>query len=295
MYSMCLMMRHFFFALMHVKCHFVFHHSHFFRQDKEFESWINNFHTNKTCTTTSDCPEDDSSTNQYHYKCDLVLNQCVCNGLSYYCNQSTTANSSNNDNANRKNYHNNDNQTFLSNNRLNDLVRRMPMLPISIVLISMFISICIVLQLFAKARFRNTQRSIFANPQKLELAKAQERRLSQLSQLSGQQQQQQQWSSDRGMIYSLNHHKYPRLSLPQAPISLSSSSMYNHRSVRNSLGSTNIVPTAMIGSTLTYPTPMFDNSITALSSSSSTSSSSSSKSSKNMMKQKQGTINVNLQ
>ena len=126
-----------------------------------------------------------------------------------------------------------------------------------------------------RARFRNTQRSIFANPQKLELAKAQERRLSQLSQLSGQQQQQQQWSSDRGMIYSLNHHKYPRLSLPQAPISLSSSSsssMYHHRSVRNSLGSTNIVPTAMIGSTLTYPTPMFDNSITALSSSSSTSS-----------------------
>ncbi|KAH9422426.1 hypothetical protein DERP_003102 [Dermatophagoides pteronyssinus] len=170
---------------MYVKCHFVFHHSHFFRitffqfrQDKEFESWINNFHTNKTCTTTSDCPEDDSSTNQYHYKCDLELNQCVCNGLSYYCNQSTTANSSNNNNANRKNYHNNDNQTFLSNNRLNDLVRRMPMLPISIVLISMFISICIVLQLFAKARFRNTQRSIFANPQKLELAKAQERQLS---------------------------------------------------------------------------------------------------------------------
>lgn len=138
----------FFFALMYVKCHFVFHFFRitFFRQDKEFgnrnvffqlliffslifcffskfhwinilESWINNFHTNKTCTTTSDCPQDDSSTNQYHYKCDLVLNQCVWNGLSFYYNQSTTTTNNNNNNANRKNYHNNDNQTFLSNNR----------------------------------------------------------------------------------------------------------------------------------------------------------------------------------
>lgn len=121
-----------------------------------------------------------------------------------------------------------------------------------------------------RARFRNTHRSIFANPQKLELAKAQERRLSQLSQLSGQQQANNNLAcsgSENQRIYSLSHYKYPRLSLPQAPIPTSSSSSSIRRSARNSLGST-IVPT-IIGPTLATATPTSANSFNTLSSSSS--------------------------
>ncbi|KAF7488397.1 hypothetical protein SSS_02303 [Sarcoptes scabiei] len=67
------------------------------------------------------------------------------------------------------------------------------------VLLLMFVLICIILRLFAKARFRDDNRSIFAEPKKFELAKAQERKMSQLSQLS---------SSLTSSVPPLPHHHY---------------------------------------------------------------------------------------
>ncbi|KAH9493469.1 hypothetical protein DERF_014213 [Dermatophagoides farinae] len=256
------MLRHFF----QRECHFTFYYLAlifcFVFVLNISESWKYNFNMNKTCTKQSECADENQSMDKYHYYCDLKLSQCICVGSSYLqCQQRNHATLNDSENNNQK---------TLWDNGLKDFVRRMPMLPISIILISMFISICIVLQLFAKARFRNTHRSIFANPQKLELAKAQERRLSQLSQLSGQQQANNNLAcsgSENQRIYSLSHYKYPRLSLPQAPIPTSSSSSSIRRSARNSLGST-IVPT-IIGPTLATATPTSANSFNTLSSSSS--------------------------
>ncbi|KAJ6218008.1 hypothetical protein RDWZM_009165 [Blomia tropicalis] len=65
------------------------------------------------------------------------------------------------------------------------LIQALPFLPILIVLVLMFACLCMVLRLFSKARFRDNRSSIFVNPKTLKVAQAQERRLSQLSQLSG--------------------------------------------------------------------------------------------------------------
>lgn len=72
-----------------------------------------------------------------------------------------------------------------SDNALAHLIQALPFLPILIVLVLMFACLCMVLRLFSKARFRDNRSSIFVNPKTLKVAQAQERRLSQLSQLSG--------------------------------------------------------------------------------------------------------------
>ncbi|XP_054157812.1 uncharacterized protein LOC128956156 [Oppia nitens] len=83
-------------------------------------------------------------------------------------------------------YHKGFNDTCIlipANNSLSELINNTPMIPILAVLGIMFVGICVVLNLFSRARFRKS-RSIFVNPQHLSQAKAQERRASQLSQMS---------------------------------------------------------------------------------------------------------------